>query len=496
MLAKLMREVCFSHGVEEQSLHQEKSRMILRDKLLALIDRALRQESLGMSFLYRMTAALHRLDRDLLETGQISSRFESDVSKVVSRAWEEFDSLYSGVAVEDIEGESKTRTVMIEEGLLMLFSICLLQAYIGEPEAVELLADLVHRQDESNVQPNGVGSAQTVTSADSLLELLLSFASQPSRLMRSISAQVFEAISPAIDTLEPLFAILKAEESIHGQADIFDSVPQDDEQESANGDLDSDVEMISTEFVENGVDSSESETGPDDAADDEEPGATTVASEDEELIEFEKKLAAALGTRKLVAEDLEDGASTSSSDSSLDSDDMAALDSKLSDVFRARQDQVGANKSKTQEKQSARENITNFKNRVLDLIETYIRVQHTNLLSLKLLIPLLTLARTTRTKQLSDRAYNLIRDLCHRCKGSHNMPRGSLDDFAVDMDDTLSLMEAVHQQVLLGSHELSSSQLPLQRWSSACSSASLLLVSVAMESNSTTLRTSPRLWSE
>ena len=454
MLAELMREVCFSHGVEEQSSHQEKSRVILRDKLLALIDRALRQESLGMPFLYRMTAALHRLDRDLLETGQISSRFESDVSKVVSRAWEEFDSLYSGVAAEDIEGGSNTGPLMTEEGLLMLFSICLLQAYIGDPEAVELLADLVRRREEGNIQPNGIGSAQTVAKVDSLLELLLSFASQPSRLMRSISAQVFEAISPAIVTLEPLFVILKAEEGIHGQADIFDSVPQDGGQESTDEDLDSDVEMISTDFVENGVDSSaESETKPDDPADLEEPAATTVESEDEELLEFEKKLAAALGTRKLVAEDLEDNASTSSSDSSLDSDDMAALDSKLSDVFRARQDQVGANKSKTQEKQSARENITNFKNRVLDLIETYIRVQHANSLSLTLLIPILTLARTTRTKQLSERACNLIRDLCRRCKGSHNRPGDPTDDI-------VSLMEVVHNEAALSTRELSSASYP------------------------------------
>ena len=475
LVAKLMREVCFNYAEEEQSSQQEKARLILRDKLLALIDKALRQGSLGNSFLYLMAAHLHRLDAYLLERGQISPKFDSDVSKVVSSAWEEFDSLDSSVAAEGTDEESNAKRLMTEKGLLILFSICLLQAYIGEPEAVEILADLIRRRDDVNVQPNGSEPAHSLPKADSLLELLLSFASQPSRLMRSISAQVFEAISPAIDTLEPLFAILRVEENIHGQADIFDSVPQEDEEESADEDLDSDVEMITATSMENGVDSpGESESEPDDATDDEEPTAPTVESEDEELLEFEKKLAAALGTRKLVAEDLDDDASSSSSDSSLDSDGMADLDSKLSDVFRARQAQVGANKSKTQEKQSARENITNFKNRVLDLIETYIRAQHANPLSLTLLIPLLILARTTRAKQLSERACNLIRDLCRRCKGSQNRPAESIDD-------TMSLVEEVHAQALLSIRDLSSSQVPLQRWSSTCSSASLLLVNIAVK---------------
>jgi DNA polymerase phi len=169
--------------------------------------------------------------------------------------------------------------------------------------------------------------------------------------------------------------------------------------------VDSDVEIVSTSSTPE----PESDEDEEDATDEDED------SEDEELAAFDAKLAAALGTRKFTngAEVDDDSSTSGASDTDMDDDQMMVLDQKLAEVFRARQQETG----KKQEKRDARETIVNFKNRVLDLIEIYMKVEYLASQSLQMLLPLLHLARKTKTKQLADRACNILNDFCKRCKG-------------------------------------------------------------------------------
>ena len=126
---------------------------------------------------------------------------------------------------------------------------------------------------------------------------------------------------------------------------------------------------------------------------------------DKELAEFNAKLAQALGTRQ-PGQDPAANDEGSSSDSDMDDAQMEALDAQLSTVFRERKKAAPRKNSQKE----AKETIIFFKSRVLELLEIYIKHQFLNPLAMDLILPLLTLIRTTTSKQVSEKACTLIRE--------------------------------------------------------------------------------------
>ena len=254
-----------------------------------------------------------------------------------------------------------------------------------------------------------------------------------------------------------------------GQQELFDTQPSDEEDGgedsvedsgSSSLSLDSDVEMLDSDVEE--VSQHDDSTADDDDAEDdvEDDGEAHIngggQEEDEELAAFDAKLAAALGTRK--GEDDLEASDTSGSDDDMDDDQMEALDEQLAIVFRARKDMV----NKKKENKDAKGNIVQFKNRVLDLLEAYLKQEYLNPLALTLIVPLLTTARKTRTKQVSDRACQVLRDFCSRCKGK-NVPAET------NVSMITGLLNSVHTEACLESS---------QSHATACSQSSVLLVKV------------------
>ena len=139
--------------------------------------------------------------------------------------------------------------------------------------------------------------------------------------------------------------------------------------------------------------------------------------DNEELAAFNAKLADALGTRDNVE-------GSDDSDDSLDMNDeqMEALEPQLTQVFRERK-KITSNKVG---RKVAKENVVNFKARVLDLLEIYIKQQYTNILALDLIIPLLALIHKTKSKQISTRACALLKDYLtkYRPKDKLNVNKG------------------------------------------------------------------------
>ena len=255
--------------------------------------------------------------------------------------------------------------------------------------------------------------------------------------------------------------MLQAEESVHGQQELFDAHDGDEEQidQSESGGK-SDVEMIDSDVAEvNGVDSSASESESD---------SSSNAEDDEgkdELAVFNAKLAAALGTRK-GEEDVEANDTEGSANADMDDSDMKALDEKLEEVFRGRK----AGASKKQEKKEAKKTMVNFKNRVLDLIDIYLKQVYTSQLSLELILPLLQLARKTKVKQLADRACGILREFCSRCRG-RTVP-AMMDKDGFPGRNTLDLLRAIHEEAGRGG---------TNAHASVCSAASILVVKVLVE---------------
>ncbi|KAL2827137.1 putative DNA polymerase V [Aspergillus cavernicola] len=342
----------------------------------------------------------------------------------------------------------------------LLYSMTILQVYNGDADAASMLEELDFCY---NKIFGGKKSKKEETSeaSDALVEILLSFASKPSQLFRRMSEQVFAAFAPNITAtgLESLISILEAKESLAGQQEMFDQ--QDDEEDEDAGsddedmmdvdEEDSDVEVINAS--ENASNDSDASSPEDEDEDDDED---TNDEDSAEIAAFEAKLASALGTHRA-----EEGSGTESeSDADMNDDEMDELDTQLIKVFQARRDELG----KKKDKKDAKETMVNFKNRVLDLLEIYVKKCHSSILALDLLLPLLRLTRLSTVKQISNKANAVLREYTKLCKGS------AVPDLDSDsVESVWELLKAIHG-------EASHSGPPAHV--SGCSQASLLVAKV------------------
>ena len=107
----------------------------------------------------------------------------------------------------------------------------------------------------------------------------------------------------------------------------------------------------------------------------------------------------------------------------------------------------------------------NFKNRVLDLLEIYVRKCHSKVLALDLLLPLLRLTRKSSVKQISSKASSVLREYTKLCKGA-SIPK--LQSFE-PTEPVWNLLGEIHKEAMRSGPPAHSS---------GCSQASLLVVKV------------------
>jgi DNA polymerase phi len=345
--------------------------------------------------------------------------------------------------------EAKTLTnqrAATATAFVLLFGLSTLQVYNSEPDSIEALEDL---QRSYSAWKDGVNSS------DSLVELLLSFVCKPSALLRKLAEQVFSSFAAEItaEGLHSLVEILGQKESLSGQQALFEQHDEDVEVATQDGDGMIDVDdMSDVELVNGGEAGSDGESSSDDESSDAATGAEEDGEEDEETA-FDRKLADALGTAGMHSDDSDDDGSD------MDDDQMMALEPHLTTIFKERKKIA----NKKQDNKDARENIVNFKNRVLDLITIYFKSQHANVLAMDLILPLTSLIRTTASKPTAEKAFAALKQYFELCSKHKVLPH---PQDAVACFDVLS---AVHDEVRLGGSKLHAS---------ACSRSSLFLAKV------------------
>ncbi|EJF62593.1 hypothetical protein DICSQDRAFT_135562 [Dichomitus squalens LYAD-421 SS1] len=175
--------------------------------------------------------------------------------------------------------------------------------------------------------------------------------------------------------------------------------------------------------------------------DDEEAGSSSSSSpeeeeEDEENVDEE----ADMELRRKIEEALRvNGISAASEDSEseseeelMDDDQMLAIDEQIAAAFKAR----AAEKRQGKDVDAQRE-ATHFKNRVLDLIDIFVKKQPTSPLIVRLIFPLVELVVSTGPdeKQLSDKATGILRN---RIGKSKEVPHG------VSKEDATKTLEELH----------------------------------------------------
>ncbi|PYI36682.1 hypothetical protein BP00DRAFT_331140 [Aspergillus indologenus CBS 114.80] len=413
--------------------------------------------------------AVVRQIRDLAkseERGKFIVRMDETIAGAVKNAFKSLKKLAS----------MKKDNAASVDAFRLLYSLTILQVYNGDADAASMLEELdfcytqifgeaktkkkskkSKKEDEAEEEDDDDDDAKTADASDALVEILLSFASKQSQLFRRMSEQVFGAFAATIteNGLESLTSILEAKESLAGQQEMFDQ-PDDADGDAdmmdVDGDGDDDELDSDVEVVETGASDAESSSSSSELSEGEDEG-----NDDEEAI-FEAKLAAALGTHRLGA-DMPDA--DEDSDADMNDDEMEALDEQLGKVFRARRDALG----QKQDKKDARATMVHFKNRVLDLLEIYVRKCHAKLLALDLLLPLLRLTRRSANKQVATRAAAVLREYTKQCKGATALPVVGVEE----VDSVWALLKSVHA-------EATHSGPPAH--ATACSQASLLVVKV------------------
>lgn len=362
----------------------------------------------------------------------------------------------------------------VNQGFQLLLALGMLNVYKQEPESLVVLEDII----TCYQSPKESGDA-----ASMLVELLLSFVSKQSMLFRRLAEQVFAAFAPEItaEALQSMIEILSQKESLAGQQELFkqgdeEEEEEEDSDEEAGSDVDmEDMEDASDVEIVNGVVSG----AQDPEADTSETSSTTSsasgnesgdAADDEETV-FDRKLAEALGT---AAADDED-----SDGSDMDDDQMMALEPHLTTIFAERK--KGSNTK--QDNVSAKANMINFKNRVLDLLAMFVKSQFANPLVLDLLHPLCTLTRTTSSQPTAQKALVVLEALFAACRKNQTLPEvpnsAESSEGGADGDDAeddseeqeskgplLALLRAVHTEMTLGGSKVHAA---------ACSKSSMFL---------------------
>ena len=432
----------------------------------------------------------HSLDEDKMKKKEKEKRREKEHLKAASK-W----SLSTDRKMpRDTESEDGPTAILV-----LLYQLTVLQVYHGEADAVEILKDLMEYHDNA-LEGNQLGGA------DMLVEILLSFASRSNKLFRRISLHAFASAASNITVggLQSLTRVLESKENTQGQEEIFDagdvhgngdggegsgSVTEgsDREVDGAVSGIDSDIEMMSNGSVDAREKNGMAGSGSNDSEDDDEDEDKDA----DEIAAFEAKLAVALGTRKAEEDFGASDTSGSSSDVDMSDSAMEALDDTLAEVFRARRG-AEQNKGKKKERKEARENMVGFKNRVLDLVEIYLRQEATNPLSLELVLPLLRCARMTKSRQLSEKAVGILREFCKGSRGKGKKKKKSKNNKKVEGNGTAdtagddeSSLPAVSDggtraMAILREIHGEAGQGGSNAHAAACSSASLLVVKTAL----------------
>lgn len=340
------------------------------------------------------------------------------------------------------------------QALALLYSLVVFQLYNGEPEAISTIDELKLFYDKLIRHKDSEDSE--VEASEVMVELLLSFISKPSALLRKVTQHVFTAFMTdiTVDGFKLITDVLESSENLRGQQELFDQQPEDGEQVEDDSDIemDSDVEVIDMNGEEGQLTTNldeDEESNEEENSDGDEP----AEEEDEEAKKLDAALALALGTKSLDPD-----AEESDSDADMTDSEMMALDSKLVEIFSQRKK---ATKPKKEHKE-AKETIVNFKSRVLDLLEIFVKKQPGNSLAFGLLLPLLQLIRTTKTKKLADRASNIIQAFQQAAK-KHGKAAGE-----VNISKQVKLMKAIHVEA---------SKDPSHMFAKAASTSSLMLAS-------------------
>lgn len=449
----------------------EASRTMFQERLSSCLTRLLDVEVGSKSSFASMVMDVVRAKNASTKTLESVFRAEANVTETVKKAFETLEKISKKVSslyiihvtqLTQAGQGSIAGNKMAAEGFVLLYSLTLLQVYNGDGDAIMMLDDLdASRKAMAKNKESGEGS-------DAFVEIVLSFLGNPRTLFRKIGEEAFSIFASEIGSegLQSLAEILDTEENLEGQKELFNQGDDDAEEAKSDDDSDddsemgSDVEMVDSdvEMVNGGADDSDNDDHSESDSSDSDGSDSDDDEDDEddaELTQFNNLLQMTLGTAKA------DMDGDDSDESDMDDDQMMALDPQLSKIFKQRSQVT----SKKKDREDAKQNVVQFKSRVLDLLAIYLDKQYSNALTLEVLLPVLRRTRASANKQLAEKSSKMLKTYFDT-RSKHKAP--------------LPKPEAVETvwAILKGIHEEAKNGGGAKAHADVCSSASLHVVKV------------------
>ncbi|QPG76250.1 hypothetical protein FOA43_003636 [Brettanomyces nanus] len=388
----------------------------------------------------------HQINEVEVEDFEMRFKFEDSLTGLKSESINTLEAIKERLQNMKLD-DPKTHLLNCFE---ILFSTALIELYTGDSESASILSDLTEAFGKaSNIKSDRDENEQKKIT-EVLIDLMLTYINQRSTLMKKVAFTIWENLIEGIgeSQLDRLFEILLTRENKQGQDKLFDPAMAEEEAEEEE-----EKEEVSSSSTEEPDSYANASVSSDLVVDETEASAfederrkkieevnenTTSAlskalriSENEMNSETDETNTAAdanKGEKEENHEEKEDdeGEEDDDDDSHVtDSDDyesmsdeeMMALDSTLSQIFKQRREALQAidGKSGNQRKleaQEAREMMIFFKTRILDLLEIFIDERPTDSLNVNILLALINLMVLTMDKSVGVKAHKLVKKIC------------------------------------------------------------------------------------
>ncbi|RDB24111.1 DNA polymerase V [Hypsizygus marmoreus] len=307
---------------------------------------------------------------------------------------------------------------------LLLLATILQQYCTGEQEEVDTEALEACIDGATRMFPQGKKSKKSRKSAadtddavpepvDVFVDTIIGFLEKSTAYMRTVGNQVFALLSGAVQesTIDLIVTQLERRDPAELAKDEDEEMVEEDEGEGEN---------------ENDEEEEEESSDEEDEGDANSDGDS---NDEEEDVELRNKIEEALRVNGIEAAT---GDSDEEEEELMDDDQMLAIDEQLAAVFRSQ-----AGEKKAGKDVDAQREATHFKNRVLDLVDTFVKKQPSSPLILRFIAPLVELIAGTSLdeRQLSDKAKGILRS---RIGKSKDVPSG------IDTELALSILNDLH----------------------------------------------------
>ncbi|KIM59218.1 hypothetical protein SCLCIDRAFT_10017 [Scleroderma citrinum Foug A] len=369
----------------------------------------------GQFWISKTLATLARLDKD-----------SKHVSPPVSLDEETQTSL--GKAQKQLENLASVSTERKEtaRGFELVLSSLVLQCRCGEEGSVENLEACLaatsrmftnqksskkHKNKQTALPP----ADDEAIPIDIFVDLLIGYLESASAYTRSVANEAFSRVTGVVQ--ESTMNLILTQLERRNPAELAE-------------DEDVDIDAESHDEQDGEVHESSSEEG---VSEDDEEQCSSSEGDDEDAQQMRKKIVDELeasGVDGVPGDDSDE----ESNEELLNDEQMMAVDEHLAEIFRSRKDERRSKKGVDAQREA-----THFKNRVLDLVDTFVKKEPKNPLNVRLVLPLVDLVSKSGMdeKQLSDKAAGILKN---RLAKSKDIPSEATSD------EVETILREVHQR--------------------------------------------------